>query len=121
MAAKAHASTNVVIDEYLVLGKFGSGNRFEPEPDRTEPRFGVQVQQFVVSEPNPRFGAAKMPNPEFFFNVLGHFRQFYNPFSRFGRFEPRTEPEPNLKSGSGFGILPEPNLGSGSGFGKKGL
>jgi hypothetical protein len=39
----------------LVVGGFGSNNRFEPEPDRTERTFRFKVQQIAEPEPQVRF------------------------------------------------------------------
>ncbi|KAJ7084696.1 hypothetical protein C8R44DRAFT_753099 [Mycena epipterygia] len=48
--------------EKLVLSKFGSGNRFEPEPDRTERKVQVQVRQSAEPEPEVQFGVRKIGN-----------------------------------------------------------
>src|ERR1700744_2647601 len=74
------------------MGESGSVNHLKPEPDRTEPQVRGSGSAFFRAEPNVRFVAPQMPEPGGFFHT---FLPFLAGFSRFSRFEPRTEPEPN--------------------------
>ena len=47
-------------DFRLEMGRFGPNNRSEPEPDRTEPRFGVQVRVAALFEPDLGFWGSKI-------------------------------------------------------------